>query len=156
MLASCDTVTLGRGDDADSAPDEGGGESARAAWRLAVRDATTCAITAGGKCATRKDGADDVESFGATHAATKAMGFAPVERHTALALVASLLHLGDVEFGEAEDGARGGGGGQTMSVVRNAATADGDALSRAAGLMGVEAVALGDALTQWRIEVHYK
>ena len=115
MLASCDTVTLGRGDDADPAPDEGGGESARAAWRLAARDATTCAITAGGKCATRKDGANDVESFGATRAAMDAMGFAPAKRRAALALVAGLLHLGDVEFGEAEDGARGGGGGQILS-----------------------------------------
>ena len=81
------------------------------------------------------------------------MGFAPAKRRAALALVAGLLHLGDVEFSEAEDGARGGGGDQTTSVVNDAAVADGDALSRAAGLMGVEAAALGDALTQRRIEV---
>ena len=150
MLASCDTVTLGSGDAADPTPDEGGGESARTAWRLAARDATTCAIVAGGKCEKRKDGVDDVESFGATRSAMEAMGFAPAERRTALALVAGLLHLGDVEFGESEDA----GGDTTTSAVRDAAAADGDALSRAAGLMGVEAAALGDALTQRRIEVH--
>ncbi|XP_014677124.1 PREDICTED: unconventional myosin-VI-like [Priapulus caudatus] len=81
---------------------------------------------------------DDAADFGVTEDAMRQLGFRDDERRNIYAIVAGVLHLGNVSFEDDEHNSRGG------SVVSNVGS---NALSLTSAIFGLENDELRDALT---------
>ncbi|KAG2439820.1 hypothetical protein HYH02_010454 [Chlamydomonas schloesseri] len=124
----------------------GASEADRKAWRLPPA-ASGFAYLARSSCV-ELPGQSNAEEYQHTRRAMSHIGLSEAQQREVLALVAAVLHLGNIAFGDGEHASVGGGA--EGAVVPPGAPQQ--ALEAAAVLLGVSAAALAEALTTRQIQ----
>jgi myosin-5 len=113
-------------------------------WGMSGRGAADFAYTAASGCFALK-GVDDAANYNATLKAMRTLGLKKDARRGVFAILAALLHLGNVAF----ESGPGQDGGERSSITASSAPA----LAEAARLLGLEGKVLTSILTQAKLDV---